>query len=120
MFPWVVFGGQSTSYRSRLFLFFQYVVPGQANSGHQASVLTATKKSHWPVYFIYLFYLFVCFVLFRNRVFLCISGCPGTHSVDQAVLELRNLPASTSQMLGLKAYTTTARLIFFLKTRVSL
>jgi hypothetical protein len=30
------------------------------------------------------------------------------HSVDQAGLKLRNLPASASQMLGLKVYTTTA------------
>jgi hypothetical protein len=29
-------------------------------------------------------------------------GCPGTHSVDQAGLELRNLPASASRVLGLK------------------
>ena len=29
-------------------------------------------------------------------------GCPGTHFVDQAGLELRNLPASASQVLGLK------------------
>ncbi|GAB1289763.1 DNA-directed RNA polymerase II subunit RPB2 [Apodemus speciosus] len=29
-------------------------------------------------------------------------GCPGTHSVDQAALELRNPPASASQVLGLK------------------
>ncbi|GAB1297738.1 Predicted gene 11032 [Apodemus speciosus] len=29
-------------------------------------------------------------------------GCPGTHSIDQAGLELRNLPASASQVLGLK------------------
>jgi hypothetical protein len=46
-----------------------------------------------------------------DRVSLCSSGCPGTHSVDQAGLELRK--ASTSQVLGLKAYatnSTTARL----------
>jgi hypothetical protein len=30
---------------------------------------------------------------------------PGTHSVDQAGLELRNPPASASQVLGLKACT---------------
>ncbi|GAB1288405.1 Kinesin-like protein KIF24 [Apodemus speciosus] len=36
------------------------------------------------------------------RVSLCSSGCPGTHSVDQAGLELRNPPASASQVLGLK------------------
>jgi hypothetical protein len=52
-----------------------------------------------------------CFV-FRDRVSLCSPGCPGTHSVDQAGLELRNLPASVSQVLGLKACATTA--LFFL------
>jgi hypothetical protein len=29
---------------------------------------------------------------FRDRVSLCSPGCPGTHSVDQAGLELRNSP----------------------------
>jgi hypothetical protein len=38
---------------------------------------------------------------------LCSPGCPGTHSVDQAGLELRNLPASASQVLGLKECATT-------------
>jgi hypothetical protein len=42
-------------------------------------------------------------VFFRDRVSLCSPGCPGAHSVDQAGLELRNLPASasSSQVLGL-------------------
>jgi hypothetical protein len=31
---------------------------------------------------------------FPERVSLCSPGCPGTHSVDQAGLELRNLPSS--------------------------
>ena len=31
---------------------------------------------------------------FSRRVSLCSPGCPGTHFVDQAGLELRNLPAS--------------------------
>jgi hypothetical protein len=31
------------------------------------------------------------------------SGCPGTHYVDQASLKLRDLPASASRVLGLKA-----------------
>jgi hypothetical protein len=48
-----------------------------------------------------------CFV-FRDRVSLCSHGCPGTHSVNQAGLELRNLPASASKVLGLKACATTA------------
>ncbi|GAB1293554.1 Carboxylesterase 4A [Apodemus speciosus] len=38
------------------------------------------------------------------RVSLYSPGCPGTHSVDQTGLELRNLPASASQVLGLKAW----------------
>jgi hypothetical protein len=54
--------------------------------------------------------LFVCFGFFWDRVSLCSPGCPGTHSVDQAGLELRHLPASASQVLGLKACATTARL----------
>jgi hypothetical protein len=50
---------------------------------------------------------------FWDRVSLCSPGCPGTHSVDQAGLELRNLPASASQVLGLKACATTAQLKVF-------
>jgi hypothetical protein len=46
------------------------------------------------------------FLVFRDRVSLCSPGCPGTHSVDQAGLELRNLPASASQVLGLKVCAT--------------
>jgi hypothetical protein len=48
---------------------------------------------------IYLFWFF-------ETGFLCSPGCPGTHSVDQAGLELRNPPASASQVLGLKACAT--------------
>jgi hypothetical protein len=67
------------------------------------------------VFFGCVFHLFVCvcfcfcfcFVLFfQSRVSLCNPGCPGTHSVDQADLEHRNLPASASQVLGLKACAT--------------
>jgi hypothetical protein len=57
-------------------------------------------------FFVLVFGLFV----FRDRVSLCSLGCPGTHSVDQAGLELRNPPASASLVLGLKACATTARL----------
>jgi hypothetical protein len=45
-------------------------------------------------------------LVFRDSVSLCSPGCPGTHSVDQAGLELRNLPASASRVLGLKACAT--------------
>jgi hypothetical protein len=47
-------------------------------------------------------FFFFFFVVFQDRVSLCSSGCPGTHSVDQAGLELRNPSASafTSQVLS--------------------
>jgi hypothetical protein len=41
-------------------------------------------------------------------VSLCSPCCPGTHSVDQTGFELRNLPASASQVLELKVCATTA------------
>jgi hypothetical protein len=41
---------------------------------------------------------FVC-LFFKTGFFFI--GCPGTHFVDQAGLELRNLPASASRVLGL-------------------
>jgi hypothetical protein len=52
------------------------------------------------------FYFFFLFLVFRDKVSLYSLGCPGTHFVDQAGLELRNLPASASQVLGLKACAT--------------
>jgi hypothetical protein len=65
--------------------------------------------------FIYLFvYLFTFVLFFRDRVSLYSHGCSGSHSVDQAGLELRNLHASASHMLGLKACTTTARPYLFI------
>jgi hypothetical protein len=50
-------------------------------------------------------------LVFRDRVSLHSSGCPGTHSVDQAGLELRNPPASASRVLELKVCTTITRLL---------
>jgi hypothetical protein len=47
------------------------------------------------------------FLIFWDRVSLCIPDCPGSCSVEQAGLELRDLPACASQELG---YTTTSRL----------
>jgi hypothetical protein len=70
-------------------------------------LIVAKTQRLFLLLFIYLFNL-----LFLDRVSLCSPGCPGTHSVDQAGLELRNPPASVSasQVLGLKACATTARL----------
>jgi hypothetical protein len=56
--------------------------------------------------FFFLF-LFVCLFVW-DRVSLCSPCCPVTHCVDQAGLELRNLSASASHVLGLKVCATTA------------
>jgi hypothetical protein len=68
-------------------------------------------KSFWIITSIsFTLSLLICFSFFLfvwDRVSLYSPGCPGTHFVDQAGLELRNLPASASQVLGLKACTTT-------------
>ena len=56
------------------------------------------------VNFIYFFkiYLFLYFG-FWDRASLYSPGSPGTHSVDQAGIKLRNPPASASQVLGLNS-----------------
>jgi hypothetical protein len=70
---------------------------------------TLTHGAISPALFFVLFCFLFCFVLFfQDRVSLYSPGCPGTHFEDQADLELRNPPASASQVLGLKACTTTA------------
>jgi hypothetical protein len=55
------------------------------------------------------------FIYFQDRVSLCIPGCPGTYSVDQAGLELRDPPASASQVLGSKVCATTPSKILVLR-----
>jgi hypothetical protein len=55
----------------------------------------------------FFFFFFFFGLVFRDRVSLYNLGCPGTHFVDQAGLELRSPPASASRVLGLKACTTT-------------
>jgi hypothetical protein len=63
------------------------------------------------IYISFCFVLF-CFVLLWDKVFLYSPGCPGTHFVEQAGLELRNPPASASWVLGSKAYATMPGLIY--------
>jgi hypothetical protein len=59
-------------------------------------------------YFLFLFIIVIIIILvFGDRASLYNSGCLGTHSVDQGGLKLRDPPASASQVLGLKACTTT-------------
>jgi hypothetical protein len=71
------------------------------------STKSSPFESHFPIitYFVLLLFrfnngnmiytlffvcLFVGFLVFQDRVSLCSPGCPGTHFVDQAGLELRN------------------------------
>ena len=54
------------------------------------------------LFFFFCLFLFL-FLFFLDRVSLYSPGCPGTNFVDQAGLELRNLPVSASRVLGLKA-----------------
>lgn len=53
-------------------------------------------------------FLFVWLVVFgfSDNVSLCSPAYSRTYSVDQASLELQDLPASASYMLGLKVCTT--------------
>jgi hypothetical protein len=86
------------------------------NSGllEEQSVLLTAEPSLQPMInfyflgFVFVFFFLVfCFDFFQDRVSLYNPSCPGTHFVDQAGLELRNLPASASRVLGLKACATT-------------
>jgi hypothetical protein len=89
--------------------------------GKVAAVVTPiifTLKAEVPSILRFLsFSFFVCLFVFRDRVSQCSPGCPGTHAVDQAGLELRNPPASASQVLGLKACATAVQLYqgFYIK-----
>jgi hypothetical protein len=53
------------------------------------------------------YYFIILVFVFQDWVSLCSPCCPRTYSVDQAGLELRALPASAFQVLGLKGFTTT-------------
>jgi hypothetical protein len=77
-------------------------------------------------YFLSFFLSFLCFVLFcfsrqGDRVSLYSPGCPATHFVDQAGLELRNPPASVSRLLraGIKGVHHHAWLSLFLECVLS-
>jgi hypothetical protein len=56
---------------------------------------------HHGLLWVITFFILFLFLFFLTQGF---SGCLGTHFVDQADLELRNSPASASQVLGLKAW----------------
>ena len=65
------------------------------------------------------FFVFLLGVGRSDRVSLYSLGCPGTHSVDQAGLELRNPPVSASRVLGLKAVPPRPALVLFVSMVLS-
>jgi hypothetical protein len=69
-------------------------------------------KVFFVVVVVVVLFFFVFVFVFRDRVSLHSPGCPGAHFVDQAGLELRNLPASASRVLGLKVCATTPGKVF--------
>jgi hypothetical protein len=78
-----------------------------------SSSIQEVKTLNLSVYIAsFLFFSFFFFFSFRDRVSLCSPGYPGTRSVDQAGLKLRNPSASASQVLGQKACATTTRLVY--------
>jgi hypothetical protein len=60
-----------------------------------------------------IYFLIVCLCAPRHvQVGFPFRVCTGIHFVDQAGLELRNLPASASRVLGLKPCSTTPGTFF--------
>ena len=77
------------------------------NWGHKTLVFLEFSHKYLEFSYNSILGVFCLFWVFRDRVSLYSPGCPGNHFVDQAVLELRNLPASASRVLGSKACATT-------------
>jgi hypothetical protein len=111
--------GLQTNTKSKQIIDLNQTLNGKATqmvafSLSELELINAAAITKFP--FTYSVYWFFCFVLFfvvvffvfQSRVSLCGPGCLGTHFVDQAGLELRNPPASASQVLGLKACAITA------------
>jgi hypothetical protein len=70
------------------------------------------RKDHY-------FFVFCCFVflVFRDRVSLCSPGCPGTHSVDKAGLELKKftcLCLPSAGIIGVRHHAQPGSLFLFL------
>jgi hypothetical protein len=74
-------------------MYFILTPTPPSNSSHTCLLFSHTIQK------LCLLFLLLLWGLFS----LCSIGYPGTSSVDQAGFELRDLPASASQVLGLKA-----------------
>ena len=68
---------------------------------HVTMLILRFMSTEGPVFLVFVLFCFVlfCFVLFcfvDTRFPLCSLGCPGSHFVDQAGLELMDLPCLLS------------------------
>ena len=74
-----------------------------ADPNHGPGVTPRSNYKHRQTFFFF-------FWFFETGFFRVAPGCPGTHSIDQDGLELRNPLGSASQVLVLKVCDTTAQL----------
>jgi hypothetical protein len=92
-------------------------LPGLSNTSASLFFLYHSFWSGSLTLFYFILFYFISLLLFwgevQDRVSLYSAGCPEPHSVDQAGLELRNPPASASQVLGLKTSLTLKRTTLF-------
>ena len=63
--------------------------------------ILSMEGSSWGLKILEILATCCLFFVFQDRVSLYSTGCPGTHSVDQAGLKLRIPPASASQSAGI-------------------
>ena len=104
------FGGLSFGALAGNSRIFQLDTPGAG-----ITAVVSSPDSLFIYSFIHSFFFF-----FGDRVSLCSPGYSGTHSVDQAGLELRNPPASASQVKGIKGVSHHRPAIFINSGRVLL
>jgi hypothetical protein len=72
-----------------------YVLEFTMETGLPLNLLKLKVYARPPPFFFF-------FLVFQGRISPCSHGCPRTLSIDQAGLDLRNPPASASQVLELK------------------
>ena len=104
----IIFRSQKTTEHQDIPFLFWYL--SWNITFHMLSTCSTTEDTYLHTRTRGFFGVWFLLLLFRDRVSLCSPGCPGTHSVDQAGLKLRNPPASASRVLGLKVCTTNAQL----------
>ena len=81
------------------------------------SFLFFVFPSFFPSFFLSFFLSFFCCFLFQEMVSLCMLGCPKTHSVNQAVLELKEICVwAEIKGMHLLPHTTARQRLHFLVT----